>query len=59
MAETVSRWREQIAFGFRNTVNQRRRSRYAATRTIQRLPRSAIKQRSRSAINREHNLTPT
>ncbi|GLW96080.1 ISL3 family transposase [Microtetraspora sp. NBRC 16547] len=85
LAETVSRWREQIAaavilgisntasegtnriiklvagiaFGFRNPANQRRRSRYATTRTTRHPPRRVTKRRSRSAIKREHNPAPT
>ncbi|MEU8246038.1 transposase, partial [Nonomuraea sp. NPDC048916] len=48
----------RIAFGLRNPANQRRRSRYATTRTTRRPARSVTKRRSRSAIKREHSPAP-
>lgn len=41
------------AYGFRNTTNQRRRLRYATTRTSRRPP-NVTKPRSRKVINRQH-----
>jgi transposase len=48
----------RIAFGFRNPANQRRRSRYATTRTTRRPPQRVTKRRSRSASKRQHNPAP-
>lgn len=41
------------AYGFRNPVNQRRRQRYATTRTTRRPP-TATKRRSHRVTNRQH-----
>jgi transposase len=40
------------AYGFRNPINQRRRLRYATTRSTRRPPRSATRTRSHKVINR-------